>query len=214
MTALERRSRRLLRAYPAAYRRERGEEIIGTLLEATPEDADLAAAARRPCADRGRSEGTRCAEPAPDHRREPPRRGDGRRLALPVRMGSDLPAHCGDQVPDALAAGSAWPALPAVLTGLAVAATVVLAWTAPRRVVLAGALPAAAAVCYFVLVRAHLTGPAVIQLASLAGLVALIPRTARPSRRWLWLLGVVMATALLPDLQTSLAPSRPCRQRR
>src|SRR5271165_3945492 len=35
-TALERRSRLLLRIYPAAYRRERSEEIIGTLLEATP----------------------------------------------------------------------------------------------------------------------------------------------------------------------------------
>ncbi len=88
-----------------------------------------------------------------------------------------------------------------MLTGLAVAATIALAWTAPRRVVLAGALPAAAAVCYFVLVRLHLVGPAVIQLASLAGLVALIPHTSRPSRRWLWLLGVGMATAVLPALQ-------------
>jgi hypothetical protein len=29
---LERRARALLRAYPAEYRRERGEEIIGTLV--------------------------------------------------------------------------------------------------------------------------------------------------------------------------------------
>ena len=36
MTALERRSRWLLRAYPARYRRERGEEILGTLLEDSP----------------------------------------------------------------------------------------------------------------------------------------------------------------------------------
>ncbi len=33
---LERRARWLVRAYPAAYRADRGEEIIGTLLEATP----------------------------------------------------------------------------------------------------------------------------------------------------------------------------------
>jgi hypothetical protein len=33
---LERHARWLLRAYPAAYRADRGEEIIGTLLEATP----------------------------------------------------------------------------------------------------------------------------------------------------------------------------------
>jgi hypothetical protein len=38
VSAVERRSRLLLRAYPAAYRRERGEEIIGMLLEATPAD--------------------------------------------------------------------------------------------------------------------------------------------------------------------------------
>ena len=37
MSTLERRSRLLLRAYPAAYREARGEEIIGTLLEVTPE---------------------------------------------------------------------------------------------------------------------------------------------------------------------------------
>jgi len=35
MTTLERRCRRLLLAYPAAYRRARGEEMLGTLLEAT-----------------------------------------------------------------------------------------------------------------------------------------------------------------------------------
>ncbi|MGH3206664.1 MAG: hypothetical protein ACRDNO_02760, partial [Trebonia sp.] len=39
---LERRARRLLRAYPAAYRADRGEEIIGTLLEAAPPGGDRA----------------------------------------------------------------------------------------------------------------------------------------------------------------------------
>jgi hypothetical protein len=37
MSMLERRCRLLLRLYPVAYRSERGEEILGTLLEATPE---------------------------------------------------------------------------------------------------------------------------------------------------------------------------------
>src|SRR5258705_3585489 len=36
MSPIERPSRLLLRAYPASYRRERGEEILGTLMEATP----------------------------------------------------------------------------------------------------------------------------------------------------------------------------------
>jgi hypothetical protein len=38
MTALERRCRLLLLAYPARYRRARAEEMLGTLLEATPDD--------------------------------------------------------------------------------------------------------------------------------------------------------------------------------
>src|ERR1700677_2609833 len=36
MSALERRYRRLLRAYPAGYREERGAEMLATLLEAAP----------------------------------------------------------------------------------------------------------------------------------------------------------------------------------
>ena len=35
---LERRCRRLLRAYPQPYRADRGEEILGTLLDAAPAD--------------------------------------------------------------------------------------------------------------------------------------------------------------------------------
>jgi hypothetical protein len=38
VTPLERNCRLLLRAYPAWYRRGRGEEMLGTLLEATPPD--------------------------------------------------------------------------------------------------------------------------------------------------------------------------------
>jgi hypothetical protein len=38
VTGLERRCRWLLRAYPAWYRRKRGEEMLGTLLEASPPD--------------------------------------------------------------------------------------------------------------------------------------------------------------------------------
>ena len=39
MSALERRCRWLLRAYPAWYRRDRGGEMVGTLLEASPPGA-------------------------------------------------------------------------------------------------------------------------------------------------------------------------------
>jgi hypothetical protein len=43
MTALERRYHWLLRAYPAWYRAQRGDEILGTLLEASAPDRSWAA---------------------------------------------------------------------------------------------------------------------------------------------------------------------------
>src|SRR5215469_2131706 len=36
MSPIERRYRLLLRTYPTSYRRDRGEELLGTLMEATP----------------------------------------------------------------------------------------------------------------------------------------------------------------------------------
>jgi len=199
---LERFSRFLLLAYPAAYRRERGEEIIGTLLEATPGHRSW---------PRSRDARALVVGGMKAHAAQNRHLTTAANLRVAVMAGISLylsvsvASYLGTMSIESKVIwrpGSGLPALPSVLTGLAVAATIVLAWTAPRRIALAVALPAAAAVCYFVLLRAHVTGPAIIQLASLAGLLALIPTTARPSRRWLWLLGVVMATALLPDLQT------------
>jgi hypothetical protein len=87
------------------------------------------------------------------------------------------------------------------LAGLFIAATVVLAWTAPRPVVLASAVPAAAAVSvFYVAVAPMLVAPAVTQAVCLAALVALVPHAARPSRRWLWLMGAVAAMAVLPNV--------------
>ena len=209
VAALERRSRLLLRAYAAAYRRERGEEIISTLLEATPADRTWP----RPRDARALIVGGLKARATQNRSLT-----TGANLRVAVMVGVSLylsvwvASYLGTMSIESQVIwrpGSGWPASPPVLTGLAVAATIALAWTAPRRVALAGALPAAAAVCYFVLVRAHITGPAIIQLASLAGLLALVPRTARPSRRWLWLLVAVMATAPLPDLQTYVGTFQP-----
>jgi len=199
--ALERRARILLRAYPAAYRRARGEEIIGTLLEATPAGRTRP----RPRDARAFLTGGLKARAAQNKRLTT---GANLRVAVMVGVALYLSVWVASYVNSAAidfgekslpAVG--WSAWPAVLTALPIAATVVLAWTAPRLVVLAGALPAAAAVCYFVLARAQLVGPAVIQVAALAGLVALIPRTTRPSRRWLWVVGAIAAAAvLLPAL--------------
>ena len=185
----------MLRAYPAAYRRERGEEIISTLLEATPAERTWP----RPRDARALIVGGVKARAAQNRHLT-----TAANFRNAVMVGLSLYLSVWVAVYLRTVAFNSWPALPAVLTGLAIAATIALAWTAPRRVVLAGAVPAAAAVCYFVLVRLHLIGPAVIQLASLAGLVAVIPHTAGPSRRWLWLLGLVTVPALLPALPTYL----------
>jgi hypothetical protein len=198
VSALERRSRLLLRAYPAGYRRDRGEEIIGTLLEATPPGRSWLRARDT----RALIVGGLKARAAQNRRLTS---ADNLRIAVMVGVALYLSVWIGVDLRTAALdfslPGMVWPAL---LVGLPLAAALVLAWTAPRIVVLAGALPAAVAVGYFVLVRTHLIGPAVVQLASLAGLVALISRTARPSRRWLWLVGVVVAPAVLPFPHTYL----------
>jgi hypothetical protein len=96
---------------------------------------------------------------------------------------------------------SGWSVWPAALAGLFIAAAVVLAWTAPRIIVLASAVAAAAAVSVFdFAIAGRLIAPAVTQAMCLAALVALVPRTARPSRRWLWLMGAVAGMAVLPNV--------------
>jgi len=188
-----------LRAYPAAYRRERGEEIIGTLLE-------------------GSADGQAW-----------PRLRDARTLAvggLKVRAVQNRRRTTAVNLRTAILVGiavylSLWianylssmareiepnppsppgfAALPALLTGLLVATTVLLAWLAPRIVVLTGALAVAAVFC-FVAPDHFLAGSAVTPVTCLAGLVALRPRAARPSRRWLWLIGAFFVVAQLASL--------------
>ncbi len=88
------------------------------------------------------------------------------------------------------------------------AATVVLAWVSRRRVlVLAGAVPAAAAVCYAAPWRTWLIGGTVTLLICLAALTILAGRTERPSRRWLWLIGAVAAVQLLPSIGFAFWPT-------
>jgi hypothetical protein len=200
VTALERRSRLLLRAYPAAYRRQRGEEMISTLLETTPRGRtwprlrDVGALAVGGMKAR-----------APQNRR----RSTAANLCTAVMVGVSLnlvASLIGNlQVivaylrEDATARAYFWPD---VLASLFVAATVLLAWTAPRIVVLASALAAAAAAFYLVLGQRDLSGHFVTQVAGPAVLVALVPRAGRPSRGWLWLIGAFVVACLL----TSVAP--------
>lgn len=188
MNSLERRARWLLRAYPTAYRRERGDEILGTLLEATPE---------------GRSW---------------PRLRDAKALVvsgLQARAAQNRQRTTAANVRVAVMVGltlfnSLWVAayssrvITSLMHGYAVngpwslaayallsAATVVLVWTAPRVSVVTAALAVASAVVYYLGLNAVVVVPAFLQVLYLIGLVALGLRGSRPSRRWLWLPGVI-----------------------
>jgi hypothetical protein len=179
-----------LRVYPAAYRRDRGEEIIATLLEATPDGRtwprvrDVRALVI--CGLRARA--------AQNRQRTV---GANLRVAVMAGLAMYLVLWIGvfvAGVVQGLALSSprfagltSWSS--GVIALLSVA-TIVLAWTAPRRIVLAVGLTGAAAVASIGLAASDLLGIRLLQVLALAGLAALAPRAGHPSRRWLWLPGV------------------------
>jgi hypothetical protein len=190
MTALERNSRRLLRAYPAAYRRERGDEIIGTLLETTPDGRSWPrlrdARALIVCGLQTRAAQSRQFTTAAN-------------LRVAVMVGLALyvtvwAASFATRVIIQVAHGygfGAWSGWQLTAWSVLSAATVVLAWTAPRISVLTGALAIVAGVAYYVALHISAIVPASFQALYLIALVALGLRGPRPSLRWLWLLGVI-----------------------
>jgi hypothetical protein len=201
MSPLERRCRLLMRAYPAGYRRERGEEIIATLLEATPQGR------RRPLARDARAliiGGLRAR--AAQHRSLT----TAVNLRLAVLAGvciylgldatADLHRFVAGQVDRALPASAlgsyGWPAL---LAGLLTAVAVGVPWLTRRPFAVAASLAAAAATSYgfsYYETTSHL----VTQLVCLAAVVALTGGTEHRSPAWLWLIGTVVAALALPGL--------------
>ncbi|MGH3395421.1 MAG: hypothetical protein ACRDPO_12110, partial [Streptosporangiaceae bacterium] len=146
MTGLERGYRRLLLAYPAWYRRERGDEMLDTLLAVAPHGRTWLSLRDASALILG---GLRV------------RAGQNRRLTtaanlrLAVLFGVAL-WLAGGVADDFSVAGLAWlhwsPANPtgvAVFRGLAVLAALIAAWRAPRPVVVAVALGAAAVCAYW-----------------------------------------------------------------
>ena len=198
VTPLERHARLLLRVYPAVYRRERGEEIIGTLLEASdgrtwPRLRDVRALAV----------GGLRARAAQNRQRTV-----GANLRVAVMAGLAIyTAFWFATYMDGVVQGfvfigpgseppAGWSSWPAAVTALLGGATVVLAWTSPRIGLLAGAL-AAAAVIVFAVANHDTLVAHVGQLLGLAGVAALAPRAGHPSRHWLWLPGVIAVSPLI-----------------
>jgi hypothetical protein len=194
--ALERRSRWLLLAYPAAYRHERGDEIIATLLETTPAGRVWP----RPRDARALVTGGLRARTAQNRRQST---AANLRVAVMAGISLYLVAFIasyletivtGLRMKQALGPHFWW----VVLVSSLIAATVLLAWIAPRVIVRASGLAAGAAlsVSYFVSGQ-DLSGPFVTPALSLALLVALVPRAGHPSPKWLWLISAFPAATVL-----------------
>lgn len=199
MSPLERRCRLLLLAYPASYSRDRGEEILGTLMEATPERR------RRPLLRDVRAlvaGGFRAR--AAQHRRETTAANLRLAALLGVLIYLSLGAFgfvddfVGPELnPTATFSfgPSGWRAL---LAGLLLVVVVILVWFGSRSVLVAAALAAAAAVPYSGFTQGQLTGATITELLCLAAVVALAWHSERPSWAWLWLIGVVAVAETLP----------------
>ncbi len=219
MTRLERRCRFLLRAYPSGYREERGEEIIGTLLEATPDGRSwprfrdiraLIVAGLRARAAQSRRLSTAT------NMRLAVLFGAG--IYLSLAAAGYLSRFALSDVTSANATlilgQSGWLAL---LNGLLLAAAVLSVFIARRRaVVLCCTVAAGAALAYCTVAGGLLSnaGPftgygfaresdlasVACELLCLVVLIVLAGRAERPSLAWLVPIGLLVAVDFLPAL--------------
>jgi hypothetical protein len=197
MTNLERHSRLLLRAYPAAYRRDRGEEIIGTLLEATPAGRSWPV----PRDVRSLVLGGLRARAALNQR---PTTAANLRIAALVGATAYLVfsaiydariAVWTLTAPDDVRHIDAWHSLTAAAV---LGAAAVLAWVGSRRIVVLAGLTGAAVslVSWLTLGFPWHVG----ELACLALLALCAGRVERPGRAWLWSLALAAVFPLVTDL--------------
>lgn len=207
-----RRCRLLLTAYPAEYRRERGEEILSTLLETMPPGRGwppardvraliIGGVRARAAANRrlGTAAGIRL----------------GVLLGVAIELSLSAAGFLRDFVTSSAGfatardtAASGWREL---LAGLLIAAAVTLAWRGRSRLLVACAPAAAAAVIWLLIhqpaydrhgytVTTLSAGAAGSLLLCLAALIPLAGRSERPTRSGLWLIGLLVATDALEGL--------------
>ncbi len=190
MTGLERAYRWLLYAYPAWYRRERGDEMLDTLLAAAPHGRTWLSLRDSVALILG---GLRV------------RAGQNRRLTtatnlrlavlfgvtlwLSERMSSDLGFAALMWLHSVPAGRSGY----LLVSGLAILAAAGAAWLAPRPVAVAVALAAAAVCAYSSQSPWWLLG----EPAMLVALALLALGKERMPRSWLWLFGIVIAGQIL-----------------
>jgi hypothetical protein len=200
VSVLERRCRLLLRAYPAGYREIRGQEIIGTLLEATPPGRTWP----MPRDMRSLVAGGLKARAAQRRRLTA-----AVNLRLAVLLGvsiylsnagmSYLASFGRAELEPGVTLSAGVPAWSVPLVGLLLTAAAAAAWVGRRAVVVPVALAAAGVVAFDSSVApSYLIGPIATLLLCLAALIVLSRRAERPEPRWLWLAGLFAAGQLLP----------------
>jgi hypothetical protein len=196
VTPLERRSRWLLRAYPADYRRERGDEMIGTLLETTPDGR----AWPRPRDVRALAMGSFRVRAAQNRRLS-----TTANLRIAVMAGLSfylvlIAADClGTWVIDPGPLRYEWRIL---ALGLLILAAALPAWLAPRTIAAVSALATAVPI-YLLGMDQEPFWVSISLLVCVAAIVLLVPRRARPPRTWLLLIGGI-AVAVLASAYTSV----------
>jgi len=193
MTGLERAYRWLLYAYPAWYRRERGDEMLDTLLGAAPHGRTWLSLRDSAALILG---GLRV------------RAGQNRRLTTAANLRLAVLFGVALWLSETIASDLGFAALrwlhavPAgrsgylVLSGLAILAAAGAAWLAPRPVVVVVALAAAAVCAYSSQSPWWLLG----EPAMLVALALLARGKERMPRSWLWLFGIVIVGQILTFL--------------
>jgi hypothetical protein len=216
---LERHARLLLRAYPPAYRADRGEEMLGTLLEATPDGRDWPSARDT----RSLLTGGLRARAAHNARLAP---------AVSLRQAAllGLSLYVVQQAAVLLLALRN-PQLPSVAITVLVAcgllmAAVAAAWLGHRPLAVIVAVPACATLLYYTALVRNLRGAAVLNpvqfgmpsltvgfylsqlplALAVAALAFLARRDARPPLTWLWLPALLVAEMAWSQLSGADSP--------
>ncbi len=199
---LERRIRLLLHAYPPGYRADRGEEMLGTLLEATPDGRDRPSARDSWSLLAGGARARRVGNRQP---------GLAASLRQAVVLGLALYVSDGSAqffMPDPLTRAHGTP----MLAGFLLAATVLAVWAGHRTLTITAVAAGLAVLAYcwysylavpwvFEWTASRLMSAVPLLLALLA-LAYLARRDRRPPRSWLILacapLAAMLATRVLP----------------
>jgi hypothetical protein len=209
--ALERRYRRLLHVYPAAYLADRGDEILGTLLDSAPPGRAVPGL-RDACALVLAGLRVRATQSPRLSAPGTPRLAVVLVLAIPVvtwaasRVGLALRIALGDPgFSPALVHALGGPGV-LLSVGLVTLIAIALIWFAPR-VLVVPILLAPAALILIVILRSLLWPGSVVYLGILLVLAALATvGPERPPRPWLWLTTAVPVAEIIAMTWRGLHP--------